>query len=391
MIDRGSNTAVLPSLNHLAVVKIHCRRAPPFDRLQHRQTQATIACSDGQHLGGDRATDGARSDDENTRFLAWHLGPDADRNVQRSKSVANGSANDARCAGDRWATGSARGSLGGTSLHVGGHIWQRQSMHELVGKTTLITGASSGIGAAIALDVARHGSHVVLVARRTEKLEQVAEQARALGVSADCIALDLASPHAAERLETELCQRNVSVDVLVNNAGWGQASRFANLPWEQHQAFLQVMLSGGVELTHRLLPGMLKKRWGRVLLVSSLAALLPGTPGDALYAPTKAFLIKFAQGLNAEMGASGVKITALCPGYTYSEFHDISGTRPKVSKLPAFMWSDASAVASAGVTAMLDGHPVVFPGAFNRFARGLLSTLPDKAVQALWSSRPSRR
>ena len=270
-------------------------------------------------------------------------------------------------------------------------IWELQRMQALNGRTTLVTGASSGIGAAIARELAQRGSDVVLVARRADKLERVAEAVRQHGVLAHVIQQDLATPGALDALQQELAARELLVDILVNNAGWGQASRFLHLPWDQHQAFLQVMLSGVVELTHKLLPGMQERKWGRIMHISSLAALLPGTPGDVLYTPTKAFLVKFAQGLNAEVASSGIGVTALCPGYTYSEFHDVSGTRPKVSKLPAFMWSDSQAVAKAGVDAMLAQQAVAFPGAFNRFARGLLSTLPDSAILSLWSKRPSRR
>jgi short-subunit dehydrogenase len=202
---------------------------------------------------------------------------------------------------------------------------------------------------------------------------------------------DLSQADAPARLVRELESRNLHIELLANNAGWGQGRHFIQSSWEQHRAFLQVMLGGVVELTHRLVPPMVQRGYGRVLQVASLAHQLPGTPGDPLYTPTKSFLVKFAQGLQTELTQTGVRVCALCPGYTYSEFHDVSGTRGKVQKLPAFVWMQADAVARTGIDAVLRGDARCTPGAVNRALHGLMAALPDRLILSAWSRRPTRR
>jgi short-subunit dehydrogenase len=262
-------------------------------------------------------------------------------------------------------------------------------------KVSLVTGASAGIGRALAIELARRGSDVVLLARRGDRLREVAEACRAAGgehgITAHVLARDLSAPDAPAALVSELAARGLAVELLVNNAGWGQGRRFLESEWEQHRAFLQVMLSGVVELTHRLIPPMVERGYGRVLQVASLAAQLPGTPGDALYTPTKAFLVKFAQGLNAELAGTGVRVTALCPGYTLSEFHDVSGTRKRVAKLPGFMWTEAEPVARLGIDAALRGDGRYTPGFVNRLLHGVMAAVPDPLILSVWAKRPTRR
>lgn len=261
---------------------------------------------------------------------------------------------------------------------------------------SLVTGASAGIGRAIALELARRGSDLFLVARRQERLLEVAETARRVAPegrspAVHVLPFDLSQSDAPERLQSEVKARGLQVEMLVNNAGWGQGRRFAESSLEQHRAFLQVMLTGVVELTHRFLPDMVERGYGRVLQVASLAAGLPGTPGEVLYAPTKSFLVKFSQGLHAELAGTGVHVSALCPGYTYSEFHDVSGTRRKVQKLPKWVWMQAEPVARLGVEAALRGDARSTPGGVNRTLHGLMALLPDALIVKAWSQRPTRR
>lgn len=269
--------------------------------------------------------------------------------------------------------------------------------HRPLGRRAMITGASSGIGRALALELARRGCDVLLVARREQRLSEVAALCQRLGrehgaeLRAEYIAADLSDPRAPALLTSEAQRRGFEPDILINNAGYGQGQRFLTSDWAQHAAFLRVMLTSVVELTHRLVPAMVARQYGRVMQVSSLAQDLPATPGDALYGPTKTFLVRFAQGLNAELAGTGVSICALCPGYTYSEFHDVSGTRNKVQRLPAIMWSEAEPVAREGVDALLSGTAVCYPGRFNRVARRVLAVVPNQWVMAAWARRPSRR
>ncbi len=163
---------------------------------------------------------------------------------------------------------------------------------------------------------------------------------------------DLADPATPTGLITELAGHGRQVDALVNNAGYGMKGGFGQSAWAEHQAFIQVMVTGLCALTHAALPGMVERRFGRIVNVSSVAGLLPASPGDTLYSAAKAFVIKFSQGLNIECRAKGVHVSALCPGLTYSEFHDTAGTKDQVAEAPAWVWMGPDEVAEAGYEAV---------------------------------------
>lgn len=172
---------------------------------------------------------------------------------------------------------------------------------EGTGRTALVTGASAGIGRAFAELLAARGYHLVVTARRRDRLEAVAAMLRQQhGVSVHVIVADLADPAAPAALVAEIASRGLHVDVLINNAGYGVSGRLTALPWETHQAFLQVMVAAVCELSYRVLPGMAERRWGRIVNVASLAGLLPAPAGHTLYAASKAFLIRFSEALGAE-------------------------------------------------------------------------------------------
>ena len=134
-------------------------------------------------------------------------------------------------------------------------------------------------------------------------------------------------------------------------------------PWQVHEDFLRVMVAGVCELTYRLLPGMLDRGYGRIVNVASLAGLVPAPAGHALYGASKAFLIKFSEALSHEGRAHGVHVTALCPGFTLSEFHDVTGTREQMRGLPGWMWLDAATVAQQGYDAVMAGEAIHITGA----------------------------
>jgi short-subunit dehydrogenase len=144
------------------------------------------------------------------------------------------------------------------------------------------------------------------------------------------------------------------------------------------------------ELTHRLLPGMIERRWGRIVNVASLAGLLPGVAGHTLYAASKSFLISFSESLALETASSGVHVTASCPGFTLSEFHDVTGTRAEVSKLPKFMWSDADTVARESIDAVMRGQVIYVPGRVNRTLATAARLLPRRAASALMTRNSSK-
>ncbi|MBP7779149.1 MAG: SDR family oxidoreductase [Acidobacteria bacterium] len=257
---------------------------------------------------------------------------------------------------------------------------------EGTGRTALVTGASAGIGKAFAEVLAERGYGLVLTARRADRLQAVAvDLGIRFGVPITVHAADLADPAAPADLVAALEARGLHVDVLVNNAGYGVPGRYGAADWTRQRDFIQVLVVAVAELTHRLLPGMLARHWGRVVNIASLAALVPAAPGHTLYAASKAFLVKFSEALAGECVPDGVHVTAVCPGFTYSEFHDVTGTRVQVSAMPRWMWSDARDVALQGYAAAMAGTPVAVTGRVNRAialgVRHLPSVVTNAAVR----------
>ncbi len=240
----------------------------------------------------------------------------------------------------------------------------------------LVTGASSGIGAAIAREYARRGKPLILTARREDRLLALADE---LHAQAPCtvLAADLADPGVPAALVEQVQALGLHVDTLVNNAGYGVPGSFTSPAWQTHADFLQVLVTAPCELAYRLLPAMQARRHGRILNVASLAGLIPGSPGHTLYGAAKSFMVKFSQSLALENTDTGVHVCALCPGFTYSEFHDITGTRGIVSKLPRWMWMSADEVARLGVDAVERGQIVCVSGRANRMIKRLFKLLPD--------------
>jgi hypothetical protein len=140
------------------------------------------------------------------------------------------------------------------------------------------------------------------------------------------------------------------------------------------------MVVAAADLTHRFLPGMVERGYGRIINVASLAGLSPAPAGHTLYAPSKAFLIKFSEALAHEVGKHGVHVTALCPGFTLSEFHDVNGMRASVSRLPRFLWMDAATVARQGFAAVEEGIPIYVNGRVNRVIATLVRYLPYRVL-----------
>lgn len=244
--------------------------------------------------------------------------------------------------------------------------------------TTLVTGASAGIGAALAREYARHGWDLILTARREGPLTALAEELTLTGAAVAVLTDDLADADAPARLVAEIERRGLHVDGLANNAGFSRTSGFLNTDPADHRAMVQVMLGAPVELARRLAPGMVERGFGRILNVASLAGRMPATGGDTLYGPIKSFLITASQGLHLELRGTGVHVTALCPGYTLTEFHDVNGTRQEVSgAYPAWMWQTAEHVARVGYEACEANRPQVTPGVMNTLLAGLAKHLPD--------------
>lgn len=251
---------------------------------------------------------------------------------------------------------------------------------------TLITGASAGIGAALAREYARRGRPLVLLARRRERLESLAAELRSQ-VPVEILTADLADPTAPARIVEELGARGLAIEGLVNNAGYGLPGAYHVQDWAAHVRFLQVMVTAVCELSWRLLPPMQARGHGEILNIASLAGHVPGSAGHTLYAASKAFMIKFSESLALENAERGIRVCALCPGFTYSEFHDITGTRAQVSKMPKWMWMSADDVAREGLDALAAGKAVHVTGRANRLIKAVTQMLPDRLALKLVQKR----
>ena len=259
-------------------------------------------------------------------------------------------------------------------------------------RRVLVTGASAGIGRALAAVYAAEGWDLILTARRKDPLDTLADELEAThGCDARVIVVDLGVEGAVTRLVSEIRLLGLTVDGLINNAGFSRTEGFLNTPPEDQAAMIRVMLTAPVALSRALVPDMVERGFGRVLNVASLAGRMPATGGDTLYGPIKSFMIKASQGLWLEMRGTGVHVTALCPGYTLTEFHDVNGTRDEVSTAyPAWMWQTADHVARVGYAACEANRSQVTPGVMNNLMAGLAKHLPDRMALAMVGSHAKR-
>lgn len=256
---------------------------------------------------------------------------------------------------------------------------------------TLITGASSGIGEALARALAARAEPLVLTARRQDRLEALgAELRQRQGIEVITLPADLATPTGVSELLAAIESSGLEIDGLVNNAGFGLRGDFHTQRWEQAEAMLQLMVSAPVQLTGALLPAMRTRGRGRIVNVASLAGLVPGLPGSTLYSASKAFLIRFSQSLAAENQSHGIQVMALCPGHVRSEFHAVLGVEERMKKLPGLFWMDAGELAEHTLQALDQQRMVVVPGRVNQLIAALARLLPDQAAGAL-SGAFSRR
>jgi short-subunit dehydrogenase len=247
----------------------------------------------------------------------------------------------------------------------------------------LVTGASSGIGEALARRLARDGRHVALVARRADRLEAVARELRDRHhVEAHVVPSDLTAPGGAHALVDDLERRGLVVDWLVNNAGFGTAGRFDRLPVEREVEEVRLNVEALVELTGRCLPGMVARGRGAVINVSSVAAFAP-SPGMATYSATKAFVLSFSEAIAAELRGTGVHVLCVCPGFTRTEFQ--SHVDVDLGGVPGFAWMSAEEVADQTVRAVGRG-PVLVNGVLNSLMATTARLLPRALTMRLATS-----
>ncbi len=230
-------------------------------------------------------------------------------------------------------------------------------------ETVLITGASSGIGLEFAKQFAKDGSELILVARRRDRLELLAAELKAIyGTTSTIITSDLSLPEAPQQLMDQIHQAGKQVDVLVNNAGFGQLGEFDEIPLQRQLNMIQLNVSAVVALSHLCLPGMRSRRRGAILNIGSTASFQPG-PNVAVYYATKAFVLSFSEALWKELRGTGVTVTCLCPGPTKTEFGDESA----MHDTPVFKHNamNVSDVVKAGYRALRRGKRLVIPGVVN--------------------------
>lgn len=229
------------------------------------------------------------------------------------------------------------------------------------GKWTLITGASAGIGAALAAELAAGGAHLVLTARRKNRLEELAQRLRARhGIQTEIVVADLTQPVAPEELYRFTKQKGIEINLLVNNAGFGQYGEFHKIETIRLLEMVQVNCTALLHLTRLFLPEMVARRGGDVLIVASTAAF-QAVPYISAYAATKVFDLLLGEGLAEEMKPYGVRVCALCPGTTTSEFHEVAGHPPRLKGRE----ESAEKVARTGLAALAAGKSYVISGLGN--------------------------
>jgi len=252
----------------------------------------------------------------------------------------------------------------------------------------LVTGASSGIGAAFAERLAAKRYHLILVARRTDRLEELAARLReSHGIEVEVITADLTGAAGLRRVEARAAAEP-AIDLLVNNAGVGSHGAFATLDPDREEREIRLNVIAVVRLTRAALPGMLERNRGAIINVASVAGFLPG-PFSATYGATKAYVISFSEALYEELRGTGVRVQALAPGFTKTGFQasaDVSS-----SSIPDFAWSSAEAVVDQSLRALNRDKAVVVPDIHYKVISVAVSTLPRGVVRRVWGSINRRR
>src|SRR5271157_78573 len=255
--------------------------------------------------------------------------------------------------------------------------------------TAIVTGASSGIGADIARELARRGHGLTLVARREDRLKALAgELASAHGVRTEVLAADLTDADSRADLPVQLDERGLTPDILVNNAGFTTMGPVQRAHRASELALVRTNVEAVVDLCTLFVPGMATRHRGAVLNTASTAAFQP-LPGQAAYGASKAFVLSYSRALGAELRGSGVTVTALCPGPVETGFAEVAGMTDEEAgeALPKIMWVPAVDVAKAAVDGLAAGRSVVIPGQANRAAAALAYLAPKSLLLPLMAQR----
>ena len=256
--------------------------------------------------------------------------------------------------------------------------------------TVLITGASAGIGRALARRICVEARRIILVARRTERLEALSEELRRvrIGLEVDVMPCDLADPDAVEALCVRVIEEG-GVDVLINNAGFGDRAPLEDAQWDKLERMVAVNVTAVVHLTHRLVVGMVARGHGGVLNVGSVLGHLC-QPGVATYAGTKHFVTGFTSALRAEVASAGVIVTEVAPGPVATEFREIAGARGGVKASPGMLRIDADTCADEALRGFRRGRAVVFPGRLNRWLMRVVVWVPPALLRWIMARAGAR-
>ncbi len=248
----------------------------------------------------------------------------------------------------------------------------------------LVTGASAGLGEAFARAYAARGCDVALVARRADRLQALAASlTTAHGIEALVIPADLSVLEAHAPVLDEIEAQGRQVDILVNNAGFGIPQSFAAVPWSRQRDFLMTLVVAACGFAHGVIPGMAARGRGSIINVASLAAFSPGVAGNSLYPGAKGLMVKFSQALDAEYRAKGIRVTAVCPGSTKTEFAAQAGIQKIMDRERRVLPQTPEAVVRAAIEGNDRGKVVVVPGLHNQLAVFLMRRLPEGLVRAV--------
>ena len=246
----------------------------------------------------------------------------------------------------------------------------------------LITGASSGIGEAFACALAERDHDVILVARRADRLTDLAARImRDHAVQAHVLPMDLSELGACERVLDAVHAMGRSVDVLINNAGYSIPQSFADVPWRAQQDFLMTLVVNACGLAHGVIPGMIERGGGRIIATASLAGFAPGVAGHTLYPGAKSLMMSFSQALDAEYRAKGICVTAVSPGFVSTGFAAANGTDVVMAEAPRRLFLTPEQVVEAALRANDRRRVIVVPGWYNALAASLMRALPQGLVR----------
>lgn len=248
----------------------------------------------------------------------------------------------------------------------------------------LITGGSSGIGFEIAKDLAGRGYNIILVSRNEKNLQECCNQlSDEFDILSDYISSDLANKESVRHIYQTTKERGYEVEILVNNAGYGIATPFHVTSLEDEEKFIRVLATSVISLTKLFVNDMVEKKNGKIMIVSSVAAFAPPSAIQVLYGPIKTFMNRFSDALNSSYNHIGITSTALCPGFTVTNFHTASNVQKMMDDVPSFMKFSAERIAKEGVIAMFKGQHLCVPTKTYKFLVFLLRATPYWFIRLL--------